>query len=116
MWCCCAGIPDVGVGVMFRALVCVLYHFTSICILLSWCAQVMLHQLLCDMGLWGYHGRHVVGVVIGNLPSLFANLTIRGYPINCSGKPQTAGHQDSYYCHNWLILGGDQVWQHLIVC
>ena len=38
-----------------------LYH--SVCVLLSWRAQVMtmLHQLLCDMGLWGYHVRHVAG-------------------------------------------------------
>ena len=38
---------------LFRALACVLYQFTSICVLLSWRAQVALHQLLCDMRLWG---------------------------------------------------------------
>ena len=33
----------------------------SICVLLSWREQATLHQLLCDMGLWGFHVRHVAG-------------------------------------------------------
>ena len=44
------------VGYIIQPIIC-----SSICVLLSWRVQVTLHQLLCDMGLLGYHERHVVG-------------------------------------------------------
>ena len=51
---------------------CMLYQFTSICVLLSWRAQVTLHQLLCDMGLWGIPWEACGGRVHTDVDSLAA--------------------------------------------